>query len=254
MAKPNKANKAQSGKKDRRAVLDEMRRDQQRAEKKRTYVIIAACAVVALVIIGLGAYPLITDARTQDRLGAEGLDQIGVGAEQAGCQEIVTEPATGSAEHRPDGEPIFYESSPPASGPHYPGAAPMARKFYTAQDRPELGYLVHNLEHGYNILWYDQTIAEDDELLAQVKAIANKFPGASDPTNKFIAAPWTEEDGEPFPDGKHVALTHWSMGGTNGNDDGQLGIWRYCDAPSGEAVAEFVEDYPFTDSPEPNAA
>jgi hypothetical protein len=27
----------------------------------------------------------------------------------------------------------------------------------------------------------------------------------------------------------------------------------YCDAPSGEVVSSFVEDYPFTDSPEPNA-
>jgi hypothetical protein len=129
----------------------------------------------------------------------------------------------------------------------------MTRKFYTAKDRPDVGYLVHNLEHGYNILWYDETVADDDKQVAAVEAIANKFPG-TDFENKFIAAPWTADDGEPFPDGAHVALTHWSMGGTNGNPEGQQGITQYCDAPSGEVVAQFVEDYPYTDSPEPGAS
>ena len=46
--------------KDRRAVVEEMRKQQQRAEKRRTRVIFLACAVVALAIIGLGAYPLIS--------------------------------------------------------------------------------------------------------------------------------------------------------------------------------------------------
>jgi hypothetical protein len=44
------------------------------------------------------------------------------------------------------------------------------------------------------------------------------------------------------------------MGDTNGNPEGQLGITQYCGEPSGEAVAAFVEDYPYTDSPEPGAS
>ena len=115
--------------------------------------------------------------------------------------------------------------------------------------------LVHNLEHGYNILWYDETVAADDGLLKEIEDIAGKFPGSTDPRNKFIAAPWTSEDGADFPQGSHIALTHWSAGGTSGGEPSdQEGIWQYCEAPSGEAVASFVEDYPFTDSPEPNAA
>ena len=39
--------------KDRRAVVEQMRREQQRSEKRRTRLIIAACAVVALAI-GIG--------------------------------------------------------------------------------------------------------------------------------------------------------------------------------------------------------
>ena len=51
------------------------------------------------------------------------------------------------------------------------------------------------------------------------------------------------------PDGKHIALTHWSVG----DGEEQVGVWQYCDAPSGEAVAQFAEDYPYSDSPEPAA-
>ena len=111
---------------------------------------------------------------------------------------------------------------------------------------------MHNLEHGYTILWYDQTVAKDDKQLTVVKAIAEKFTG-TDMQDKFIAAPWTPDDGNPFPNGAHVALTHWSMGGTQGNPKGQHGVTEYCGQPSGEAVSTFVKDYPYTDSPEPGA-
>ncbi len=239
--------------KDRRAVVEQMRREQRRAEKRRTTAIIGACVVVGLVIVGLGAYPVIKDALTQNELDGRDLSALGVPAARAGCTDVTAKPATGSADHRPEGTDLPYTDSPPATGPHYPTWAPMTRKFYTAKDRPDVGYLVHNLEHGYNILWYDETVADDDKQVAAVEAIANKFPG-TDFENKFIAAPWTADDGEPFPDGAHVALTHWSMGGTNGNPEGQQGITQYCDAPSGEVVAQFVEDYPYTDSPEPGAS
>ena len=240
MAKPSK---------DRRAVLEELRKEQARAEKKRTSLVIVGAVVVALVIVGLAAYPLIK----QDRRNNEDVAALGVPASQAGCTDPVATKAEGSADHRQVGTELDYDQSPPAAGPHYPTWAPRERKFYSPQDRPEIGYLVHNLEHGYNILWYDETIAEDEDQLSTVKAIASKFEGEGY-ENKFIAAPWTSEDGEPFPDGAHVALTHWSMGGRNGIPEGQHGVTQYCDAPSGEAVTSFVEDWPYTDSPEPGAA
>jgi hypothetical protein len=243
VAKPSKD-------KDRRAVVEQMRREQKRAEKRRTYAVVAACSVVALVIIGLGAYPLIKE----NRASAGDLETIGVAASAAGCQDIVTKTAEGSSDHKEVGTQIPYADAPPAFGPHYPSPAPMSRKFYSADDRPELEYLVHNLEHGYSILWYDETIADDSDLLTEVKAISNKFPGTDDLENKFIVAPWTTDDGKAFPDGTHIALTHWSVSreGTGAAGD-QKGIWQYCAAPSGEAVSQFVEDYPYTDSPEPMA-
>lgn len=239
--------------KDRRAVVEQMRREQQRAEKRRTMAIIGACTVLGLVIVGAAAYPVITDALNDKELSGKDLSGLGLSAAAAKCTEPQVTKASGSADHRPEGSELPYTDSPPATGPHYPTWAPMGRKFYTADDRPDLGYLVHNLEHGYSVLWYDETVAGDKEQLAAVEAIAGKFEG-SDFENKFIAAPWTADDGEPFPDGAHVALTHWSMGGTNGNPEGQQGVTQYCQAPSGEAVADFVEAYPYTDSPEPGAS
>lgn len=233
---------------DRRAVIEQMRRDQQRAEKRRTYAIVATCVVVAVVIIGLGAYPLLK----QQKVSSGSLATLGASAAGAGCQDLKTKPAVGNSDHKPEGTKVIYPDAPPAFGPHYPVTAPMARKFYTADDRPQVEYLVHNLEHGYAILWYDSTVAKSSDQVAIVKAIAGKYKG-TDFQDKFIAAPWTSKDGKPFPGGAHVALTHWSMGGTNGNKQGQLGIWQYCAKPSGAVVANFMKDYPSTDSPEPNA-
>ena len=111
---------------------------------------------------------------------------------------------------------------------------------------------MHNLEHGYNLLWYDATIADDADQVAVVKAIAAKFEGKT-LKNKFIALPWTKADGKPFPDGKHIALTHWSAGGDPSDPSKQEGVWQYCSKPSGEVVDSFTKDYPYSDSPEPQA-
>jgi uncharacterized protein DUF3105 len=232
--------------KDRRAVVEEMRKQQQRAEKRRTRTIFIACAVVALVIVGLGAYPLIKQNQAQ----AGDLETLGVSASQAACQDIVKKDASGSNDHKDVGTPITYQDAPPAFGPHYPQPAGFDRKFYAPSERDELPYYVHNLEHGYNLLWYDETVAKNADQLAAVKAIASKFEG-NDLTDKFIALPWTEEDGKAFPDGAHVALTHWYADPSDLSK--QEGVWQYCGKPSGEVVAKFVEDYPYTDSPEPNA-
>jgi hypothetical protein len=241
MAKSNKD-------RDRRAVVEQMRRDQKRAERRRTIVIVSSCVVVALVIIGLAAVPLV-----KQNLANKGpLSELGASESKAGCQDIVKKKATGNQEHKPVGTPITYADAPPAFGAHWPTPAPFERKFYSVGDRPDVEYLVHNLEHGYNLMWYDDTIAKDSTKLAQVKAIASKFEG-TDLTDKFIALPWTSKDGKAFPKGTHVALTHWSAGGDVSDVKKQRGVWQYCDEPSGAQVKTFVKDYPYTDSPEPQA-
>ena len=233
---------------DRRAVVEQMRRDQKKAERRRTIVVIAVCVVVALVIVGLAAIPLLK----QNKLTSGDLASIGASEKAAGCQPVLKKKATGNQDHKPEGTPITYPDAPPAFGPHYPVTAPFERKFYTASDRPQIEYVVHNLEHGYSLLWYDDTIAKNSDELAVVKAIAKKYEGTK-LTDKFIALPWTAKDGKAFPKGTHVALTHWSAGGDPTDVSKQQGIWQYCGKPSGAVVQKFMKDYPYSDSPEPQA-
>jgi hypothetical protein len=234
---------------DRRAVLEQMRRDQRRAERRRTVLVLSACVLVGAVIIGAAAFSLLR----QDRLAGGSLASIGASERAAGCRPILKRPATGNQEHKPIGTRIHYPDSPPADGPHYPTPAPFGRTFYTADDRPQLEYLVHNLEHGYTLLWYDPSVADDKDSLAEVRAIASKFEG-NKLTDKFIAVPWTAADGKPFPQGTHLALTHWSTGGDPTDTSKQRGVWEYCKRPSGDAVQSFTKAYPYSDSPEPQGA
>ncbi len=234
--------------KGRRAVVEQMRREQQRSERRRTFAVVGVSVVVGGLIIAAGAYPLLR--QRQETNGA--LTTIGVPEGKAGCQALVTKPANGNQDHKPVGTDIFYPDAPPAFGAHYPQPAPFGRKFYSVQDRPRVEYLVHNLEHGYNLLWYDETVARNPDELAVVKAISSKFEGRK-LTDKFIAVPWTSKDGKPFPGGAHVALTHWAAGNDPTDRSKQEGVWRYCAKPSGAVVQQFVKDWPYTNSPEPQS-
>jgi hypothetical protein len=54
-------------------------------------------------------------------------------------------------EHKPVGTALTFNSNPPTSGDHYD--AWITKGFYN--EPREDGYLVHSLEHGYIIMWYD---------------------------------------------------------------------------------------------------
>jgi len=248
MAKPAKT--------DRQAVIDEMRKKQKSAEKRRGYAIVAVCVTIALVMIGAAAYKPVKD--WWDGRALEGVALNDIGAAASTCEDIITKKADGNQNHVPVDTPVDYKQAPPAFGPHWNQAglapAPFARKLYTSDDRPELEALVHNLEHGYTIVWYDQSIADDDDAMTDLRALAAKFPGTTNLRHKFIAAPWTSKDegGATFPGGAHVAFSHWSKGGAEETDTTkQVGVWQYCSEFSGEALETYMLDYPYLDSPEP---
>ena len=247
-----------SSKSDRQAVIDEIRKKQKGAEKRRGYAIVGVCSLVALLIVVAAAYRPVRN--WWDLRQFKDINLASIGAPASVCDKVTTKPATGSSEHVPTQSQVTYDTAPPAFGAHWNeqgvAPAPFNRKFYTEKDRPELESLVHNLEHGYTILWYDESIADDPGELNVIDGIADKF--RSDSNNlryKFIAAPWTsadEKESGKFPDGMHVAFSHWSIGGSGESDTSkQVGVFQYCSAPSGEALKDFMLDYPYTDSPEP---
>ena len=97
---------------DRRAVVEQMRREQKRAEKRRSYAILGACLVVALSLIGLAVF----QGMKTEKLASGDLTSLGVSADAAGCQDVTTKPATGNSEHRPEGTDITYATRRRPSG------------------------------------------------------------------------------------------------------------------------------------------
>lgn len=239
----------------RRAVADDIRRQQANKERRTTLSVIGASALVFLLIVGAAAYRPIMD--WWDLRKFNDVDLATIGAPATVCQAETTKDAGKAGDHVPAGTPIVYNDAPPAFGQHYDSPAPMERKLYSAADRPALGTLVHNQEHGYTILWFDTTIADDADQMTLISAIADKMQGTGNQRLKFKAVPWlaTDENGKAFPEGQHIALTHWSNGGVgDAATDKPVGVWQYCSEVSGQALTDFMLKYPYLDSPEPNAA
>lgn len=247
------AKSSKSAKSERQALIDSAMKKQRSAEKRQSNLIVGIAVLIGLGLIGAAAYQPIKSAFDESEYA--GLEIAEVGAAASVCQDITTETATDVNNHVPQGTEVTYDFAPPAFGPHWNVAgvapAPFTDKFYDADDRPPLEALVHNLEHGYTILWYDQSVADDAGQMSQIRAIAKKFD--LDDTNfrlKFIAAPWTsdDEDGAAFPDGQHVAFTHWK-----GDETESTGVTQYCSETSGAALESFMAEYPYTDAPEAGA-
>lgn len=231
---------------ERRAVAEQLRKDQQRKEKLRSFAILGVCVVVVLGLLGVAVFTYVRSERDKAAAAGAPLAELGVSEAKASCEAPAEKAATGNNEHLTIGQPIDYPDAPPASGPHWGNflQGSEIRSFYTVDDRPEKERVVHSLEHGHTVVWYDDTVTPDTTSYEQLRSIARKFDG---PTDKVIVAPWTSEDGGGFPDGKHVALTHWT-----GPED-QKGVTQYCGAPSGAVLESFMETYPATSAPEPNA-
>jgi hypothetical protein len=93
---------------------------------------------------------------------------------------VVTPPDEGREHIWPD-HPVDYGTMPPASGPHFPD--PTAPGFYTA--RPAFGYLVHSLEHGSVVIYYDPA-----QLTPEIEKSLRAFITAnSDPEVGIVAVP-----------------------------------------------------------------
>jgi hypothetical protein len=102
--------------------------------------------------------------------------------------------------HVPEGtDPGPYNTNPPTSGTHY--ATPFSSKFFdnNTYEFPE-GYLVHNLEHGYAIFWYNCELLSNDEcsqLKGEILGVMQKAK-----MYKVIAYPWPKID-------VPVVITSW---------------------------------------------
>lgn len=109
-------------------------------------------------------------------------------------------PIMRSDPHLPTGsDPGQYNSNPPTSGLHY--ADTLQAGFYESNDyQYPAGYLVHNLEHGYVIFWYNCDLLDEAgcaELKSQIRSVMDELGGV-----KMIAYPWNSID-------VPVVMTSW---------------------------------------------
>ncbi|MCC6191161.1 MAG: DUF3105 domain-containing protein [Anaerolineales bacterium] len=197
-----------------RARNAQQRSEWEQREKRRRRLIIGGWIGVAVVFVGLLAYLVwqetIPDPRPGDVITIQGAEHISVGQP-----------------HDP------YNSDPPTSGPHY--EQPAEAGFY--DEAPPDEQLVHNMEHGHVIIWYDcSALVEADcaQLKAQIRDVMGRA-GVSTVTGtlKLVAAPRTGME-------THITLTSW----------GHLYRLKAFDA---EAILEFIRAYR-DEAPEPGAA
>jgi hypothetical protein len=242
------ANKTKQAERDRRAKIEAMRKAEQAKERRKSMLFIAVAAVVGLGLIAAAAVPAYLNSRNDP--ANKDLASFGVDTAAARCGDVIDDPVTGSGTHvgpgtdQPDKTRVDYAEVPPTSGEHFAQPAFPAKAFYTARDRPQMEQLVHNLEHGYTILWYDSTVkgAQLDEL--RDLAESARETDAAGPGHKFIVSAWDDSYGS-FPSGKHIGLSHWGA---------EQGHRQLCGKVSGAVVQQFIDDFPATDAPEPNAA
>ncbi len=161
-----------------KATRREQRQAQRRRKRRREQLLWGGAALATLALIGF----LVFNA-ARPPMG----------------EAIPVEPA----DHVDFGlDPGPYNSDPPTSGRHY--AREMEAAFYdedALENGPEYpeGYLVHNLEHGYVLFWYNCQAFSGDctELKDEIRAVLEDFG-----YTKVLAYPRPSLD-------VPVALTSW---------------------------------------------
>lgn len=169
-------------------------------------------------------------------------DGTATGPDKGGClaEQSNEEAAAG---HVDNGDPVAYEGVPPVSGRHWRTWPDVAKVLYVAAERPQLAQLVHSQEHGWTFVWYDESVAEDEESMQRVQQVADDIEELS----KTAVVPWTRQDGPAFPEDTHVALTHWTATATKAGTE-----WRqFCAVPDAAAFSSFSRRHPYTDAHEP---
>ena len=222
---------------DRKARLAEIQQQQKAKERKVVAAIVVGCVVLLGALGGVVAYA-ISDAKSKQLPG------LGVSVAAASCDPVTTDTGGGKAQHvgpgttQPKVTSVKYDTVPPSHGPHFVSPDVSGRDFYTATDRPVLETLVHNLEHGYTILWYDGSKVKDTTLL---KTIADKANAQAESSGKFKVVEWDASRGA-FPAGKPYALVHWAA---------DAGHREMCGGLSGQVVIDFIKKYPMSNTQEP---
>jgi hypothetical protein len=210
-----------------RAEREAVRKQIARAERRRRLL----WAVGIAAVVGVGAY-LILNVASPGTISAQAQEV----AQAAGCGEVQTPVADApGGQHLASGESAGYTQRPATSGAHDPSPLPNDPPVHTEPIREENA--VHNLEHGYVILYYraDDPGALGEDVVGRLATIAEQ-------EDKVLLAPYPNLN-----EGTSLAITAWNK------------LWE-CPAGIGADDAAtlanaFIEAYRGTsNAPEANAA
>ena len=219
----NRRNDVRKANRDRRARLDEMRRQQRAVERRKNIITFGSAILVALALVGTAVglawhKNQAADAkknRVANQLKAEkkvGHQSKPTSAEaKDGCLGVHTDPLSPAAQHIPT--PIDYTAEkfgdtaagtppiPPSGGKHNAvSLGDKVTRYYPLDQKPRPERAVHNLEHGYVVVWYDSKLPADQ--VQKLQAMAK------DPTmSRLLVVGWWQSD---LPLDKHVVMTSWS--------------------------------------------
>ena len=152
--------------------------ENRRHQAKRRQTII--WTVAGILIIGLIGLIVVQSGKGDEHAIQESATTSGVG------EQILVE----TAGHVPDGQPVESPSDPPTSGTHYGISMPAG--FYQTNSPEYLdpthdGYLIHSLEHGYIVFWYNCDLLDEEScsvLQSEIQTVMDDFEGV-----KLIAFP-----------------------------------------------------------------
>lgn len=198
---------------DRRQRIDEMRKQQRAAERRKNFMFTGAAIVVALILILAAVIPAYLHDKHQKAKAKQATKVLQLkptAAETAaGCSGVHQDPVSPAAQHVTT--PIDYTKStfgdteggttpiPPSGGQHNPVSLGDTTRFYPLSEKPRPERAVHNLEHGYIVVWYDSKLPASEVTKLQAMATSPKL-------SRLLVVGWWQSD---LPDNKHVVLTSW---------------------------------------------
>jgi len=180
-------------------------------------VLVVGVILIALVLL-LGGEP---DPSLGVRQADSGNAHVGIGVDCRAAPQ--SDPNCGT-------DP--YSSLPATSGPHWDPSG-IANWGVYSTPQPET-QLIHNLEHGGIVIWYDPDRLDADGVEALTQLVTRQNQSGVSGRYKFILSPWGGEDELP----SAVAVTSW------------LWLLELDEADTGAIEAFASEHYGI--APEPN--
>lgn len=228
----NRKHETRRANRDRRQRLEDMRKQQRSAERRKTYIFVGSAIVLAVALILGATIPFILRDRANAAKLKAGYQTSPTAAEKAaGCLGVHNDPLSPAAVHVPNAAIDYSKEKygdtrggtpplPPSGGRHNPVPLNDQDRFYPLSGQPRPERAVHNLEHGYVVVWYDAKLPAAD--VTKLQALAKNGS-----LSRLLVVGWWQGD---LPGNTHVVLTSW-------------GRTDRCTSVSDTVVSKFYADH-----------